>query len=122
MMYRMFSLASLALALFVAAPALTARAADPIAPLAADAHTQDGKVVSIAGDKLVVADKDGKESTYALAADAKVTCDGTVSKASDLKPGMKIRVTMNKDEKAAVSRIEALDKNAAFEKPVLDPK
>jgi len=114
MMYRMFSLVALALALFVAAPALTAQAAD--------AGTQDGKVVSITGDKLVVADKDGKESTYTLAATAKVTCDGTAGKATDLKPGMKIRVTMSKDEKASVSHIEALDKNADFAKPVIDPK
>lgn len=108
MMYRMFPLAALALALFVGGPALAAKAADEA--------THDGKVVSVTGDTMVMTDKDGKEHTHTVAADAKVTCDGKECKIKELKPGMKIRVTTKKDDKKAATRIEALDKNEDFEK------
>ena len=39
--------------------------------------TFDGKVVSMTGNKLVVANKEGKECSHTLATDAKLTRDGT---------------------------------------------
>ena len=39
--------------------------------------TFDGKVVSMTGDKLVVANKEGKQCSHTLAKDAKLTRDGT---------------------------------------------
>jgi len=110
MIYRMLPLAALALALVIGAPALAAKAADEI--------THDGKVVSIDGDKMVMADKAGKEHTHTLAADAKVTCDTKECKLKELKPGMKIRVTTTKDDKKVAIKVEALDKNEEFAKPV----
>ena len=75
----------------------------------------DGKVVSVTGDKLVMTNSQGsEEQTCTLNADVKVTCDGTVCKSSDLKPGMKIRVTLESDEPHAATRVEALDKNPEF--------
>jgi hypothetical protein len=109
MMYRVFSMAALALALCVCAPAL-ASAKD------AGVSTHDGKVVSTSGDDLVMTGKDGKEHTHTLTADAKVTCDGKVCKLKDLKAGMRIRVTTNNDDKKAVTKIEAIDKSDDFEK------
>lgn len=79
------------------------------------ANTHEGKVVSIAGNKLVMSDRqDGPEHSHILAADANVTCDGKACKASDLKTGMTIRVTTRKLDKNVAIRIDAIDKNADF--------
>jgi hypothetical protein len=110
MMYRLLSLAALVGAILVAAPALAAKPD-------AEKTTHLGKVVSIADDKLVMTGKDGKEHEHALNSDVKTWCDGKVCKNEDIKTGMKIRVTTTmKDDKATVTKIEALDKNEEFEK------
>lgn len=109
MMYRMLPLAALAMALFMSSPSR--------ADQAADTSTHEGKVVSMAGDKLVMTGKDGAEHSHVLTASAKLTCDGKICKSEDVKAGMKIRVTTTKkDDKQTVTRIEALDKNTSFEK------
>jgi hypothetical protein len=109
MMFRMLlPLASLAVALFVSAPALANKDAID--------KTHDGKVVSVIGDKLVMTGKDGKEHTHTLLLDGKVTCDGNSCKLEDLKPGMRIRVTTKEGDMQTVTRIEALDKREEFEK------
>lgn len=76
----------------------------------------EGTIVSLDGDTLTIADKEGKELRHPLAENVKFTCDGKVCTAADLKPGMKIRVTTNDKEPHGVIRIEALDKNADFAK------
>ena len=76
----------------------------------------DGTMVSVIGDKLTMSNKEAKEHSHALAANVKVTCDGKVCMAADLKAGMRIRVTTDAALPHAANRIEALDKNAAFEK------
>lgn len=78
------------------------------------ANTHDGKVVSITSSKLVMTDKDGKEHSHTLSAHTKVCCDGEDCKISDLKAGMRIRVTTHRDDKSAVVAIEALDKDGEF--------
>ena len=78
--------------------------------------TFDGKVVSMTGDKLVMSNKEGKECSHTLAKDAKLTRDGTVCKAADLKAGNKIRVTTKKDDRSVATGIESLDKHAEFAK------
>jgi hypothetical protein len=81
--------------------------------------SHDGKVVSITGNKLVMSGMEGKgEQTCTLSADTRVTCDGTLCKPSDLKTGMRIRVTFESADAHAATRIEALDKNPDFEKGV----
>jgi uncharacterized protein YdeI (BOF family) len=75
----------------------------------------DGKVVSIKGNKLVMTVVGDEEHTCTLSGDVKVTCDGKVCKASDLKPGMRIRVTSQAGNLRLASQIEALDKNLDFE-------
>ncbi len=81
--------------------------------------SHDGKVVSITGTKLVMSGMEGKgEQTCTLSADTRVTCDGTLCKAADLKPGMRIRVTSEGADAHVATRIEALDKNPDFEKGV----
>ncbi len=109
MNYRMFSMAALAVTMFVSSPAWAAKDAKE----ARDVR-HDGKFVSFSGDQLVMAHKNGKEHSHTLAADAKVTCDGSVCKAADLKAGMKIRVTTKKDDKKVATQVEALDKNTLF--------
>jgi hypothetical protein len=81
----------------------------------AASNRQDGKFVSISGKKLVMTGADGSdERTCNLAVDAKVTCDGKVCKAADLKPGMRIRVTTDREAPSDATQVEALDKNAEF--------
>lgn len=80
-------------------------------------NTHDGKVVSITGNQLVMTNMEGMgEHACTLTADAAVTCDGKICKASDLKAGMKVRVTSQNGDKHTATRIEALDKNPDFEK------
>jgi len=79
-------------------------------------HTFDGKVVSMTGDKLVVANKEGKECSHTLAKDAKLRRDGTLCKAADLKAGNKIRVTTKTDDRNVATVIESLDKHTEFAK------
>jgi hypothetical protein len=97
------SLAALAVGLFVSLPV---QADDRNA----DTHT--GKVVSAAGNKLIMTDKDGKnEHTHTLGLNVKVSLDGKDAKLDDLKPGMMVRVTTTKEgEKKHVTRIEASTK------------
>lgn len=77
-------------------------------------NTFDGRIVSLNGDKLVMSNKEGKEYSKTLADDAKLTCDGTVCKAEDLKAGHKIRVTTKADDRSVATGIESLNKNADF--------
>ena len=93
------------------------------APQGAATHKQehcsstfDGKIVSITGDKLVMANKDGKECSHTLATDAKITSDGTACKASHLLAGSKVRVTTKNIDRDVVICIEALDKHTEFAK------
>lgn len=108
MMYRMFPLAAFVLATFLGTAALA------VADEEKTTHT--GKVVSIAEDKLVMSDKDDKEHSHALTTEVKMTCDTKDCKFEEIKAGMRIRVTTKTDTKKTVTKIEALDKNAEFEK------
>lgn len=76
---------------------------------------RDGQLVSVTDKQLVMTDKESKkEQTCKFAADVKITCDGKVCKAADLKPGMKVRVTSESNEPHAATRIEAIEKNPEF--------
>ena len=68
------------------------------------------------GDELKMMDKEGNEHRHTVAANVIVTCDGKACKATDLKPGMKIRVTTESADPYMVTRIEALDQRDEFEK------
>ena len=79
------------------------------------ANTHDGKVVSITSSKLMMSSKgDDKEHSHSISADTKVTCDGKVCKTSDLKVGMRIRVTTKKSDEGVAIGIEAIDKDGEF--------
>lgn len=78
------------------------------------ANTHDGKVVSITSSKLVMTNKDGKEHSHSVSAQTTVTCDGKACKTSDLKAGLKIRVTTKKTDENVAVGIEAIDKNSEF--------
>ncbi|MCY2967749.1 MAG: hypothetical protein NT069_29650 [Planctomycetota bacterium] len=109
MLNRMFSFAILSLALLAAGPAVAAKDAKE-----ADEPLHDGKVVSVSGHDLVMTNKDGKEHTHTLTKEAKVTCDAKACKLSDLKAGLKIRVTTKNGDKKTATHVEALDKDAMF--------
>ena len=74
----------------------------------------ESKFVSIAGSRLEVENEQHKKTSYALATDAVMTCDGKVSKEDSLKAGKKIRVTTQKGNPNMVTGIEWLNKNASF--------
>jgi hypothetical protein len=71
------------------------------------AKTHDGKVVSVAGDKLTTTCSEGKQHCHTMAKDAKVTCDGKDAKAADLKAGTDVRVTTQKDNKTVATAVES---------------
>ena len=98
-MYRTLALvlAVTALVCFVAAPALAAQKDE----------TAEGTFVKVEGKTLTIKDKDNKEHSCELAADAKVSCDGKECKVSDLKAGYKVKVTIA-DKKA--TKVEASTK------------
>jgi hypothetical protein len=73
--------------------------------VAAD-HEHEGTVVSASENKLTMTDKDGKEHSHDVGADARVTIDGKDGKLTDLRKGDKIKVTMGEDKKK-VTKIEA---------------
>jgi hypothetical protein len=75
---------------------------------------RDGKVISLTGTQLVMSCDDGQEHSQTLTTDAKLTLDGKVCKASDLKAGTRIRVTTLSTDKGACCRIEGLDVNQDF--------
>jgi hypothetical protein len=106
MVYRVLPLflVALALAVFIGAPVL---AEDKDKDDANKANTHEGKVVSVEGNKLIMVDKEGKnEHTHQVADDAQITCDGKKCSLEDLKKGMRVRVTTDKEKKVA-TRIEA---------------
>lgn len=97
---------------FFAALALTAFTSSPSWAVADDkGDSHEGLVVSAAGGKLTMTDKDGKnEHSHEVAADAKVSCDGKECKLEDLKKGTSVKVT-TKGKKAI--KIEASTKKKA---------
>jgi hypothetical protein len=74
----------------------------------------EGKFVSIAGSRLVVESDHDAKTTYALASDALLTCDGKIGKEETLKAGRRIRVTTQKGNSNMVTGIEWLNKNTSF--------
>ena len=67
----------------------------------------DGKVVSVAGDQLTTTCDQGNQHCHTVAKDAKVTCDGKESKATDLKAGTCVRVTEKKGDKSIATAIDS---------------
>lgn len=67
----------------------------------------NGTVVGVVGDKLTTTGREGKQQSHTVAKDAKVTCDGSVSKAADLKPGTPVRVTLHKDDATIATAVES---------------
>ncbi|MBC7851890.1 MAG: hypothetical protein IAF94_00495 [Pirellulaceae bacterium] len=83
------------LAAFVAVAALAVLTSVSLAEkddAAGDTHS--GVVVSAGEGKLTMTDKDGKEHSHDITADAKISCDGKECKLEDLKKGTSIKVTM----------------------------
>jgi hypothetical protein len=78
------------------------------------ANTHDGKFVGLVDNKLVMSDAKGKQHSHKLADDATLTCDGLECNATNLKAGMKIRVTTGPDDNSVVTHVCAIDKDSDF--------
>ena len=74
----------------------------------------EGNFVSLAGTRLVVESDQGAKTTYALAPDALLTCDGKIGNEETLEAGRRIRVTTQKDNSNMVTGIEWLNNNSNF--------
>ena len=83
---------------------------------AACANTHEGKVTSVAGNKIHSTCEEGKAHSHTVSADAKVTCDGATCKTEDLKPGAKIRVTTKPEDKHTATKVESIQKHTEFAK------
>ena len=95
----------LSLILAVFAVAMLALAPFAIAAEKADkADTVDGTFVKAADNKITIKDSDKKEHTYTLAKECKMTCDNKACTIDDLKEGMKVKLTLDKD---TVTKLEA---------------
>jgi hypothetical protein len=72
-----------------------------------DAKSHEGMVVSAADGKLVMTGADGKEHSHKVAATVPVTVNGKPAKLDDLKKGMQIKVTTDKE--GAVLAVATVD-------------
>jgi hypothetical protein len=95
----------------VVALALVAMVFFVSASYAAD-KTIEGTAVKAGAGKLTMADKAGKEVTFEVAPDAKITLDGKACKLEDLKAETPLTVTAKTDDagKTLASIIEAKSK------------
>jgi hypothetical protein len=78
-------------------------------------NTFEGEVVSMTGNRLVTTNSAGKEFSHTLASDARLSCDGAACTPADLKPGTRIRVTTQKDDRNVVTGIEILDDDSELD-------
>lgn len=72
----------------------------------------EGQLIKISGNMLMMTSKGGKEHSLRLMEDARLTLEGKVFRAAELKTGMIIRVTTLPPDHGRVSRIEVLDQIA----------
>src|SRR5262249_2590760 len=103
-MNRVCSLLLLAVALVVFAGAPLAAADEKKDK---DKNTHTGTFVSAKGKEFTMKDKEGKEHTHTLAADAKCyDADGKPCKLSHFKAGERIRVTTKEGDKTVAVKVE----------------
>ena len=86
----------------------------PIFPKKCASKLFEGKIVSMTGDKLVMISQAGTKYSHTLTKDSKLTCDGQVCQAKDLKAGRRIRVITQQDNRNVVTGIDSLNKNTEF--------
>ena len=79
---------------------------DAVASNEQRSRTHVGKVVRATDDTLVTTNQAGKEFTRTLSADAKVTSEGKARNASDLKPGMAVRITSKPGDKSVAIGVD----------------
>ena len=74
----------------------------------------DGTVVSVSGDRLVMASPESKEYSFRIATDAYMCCDGVTCPAEELKIGSRVRITTKADDINVASKIESLVNQTDF--------
>lgn len=74
----------------------------------------EGRFISITGSRLEMESDNDRKSSYALASDALLTCDGTRSKQASLKAGRRIRITTQKGSPNLVTGIEWLNNSTSL--------
>jgi len=71
------------------------------------ATTMDGKFIKVVGDHLTFTNAKGQEHSFAVSKDVKVTSEGKEIKASELKAGSTIRMTMCEDDDKKILAIDS---------------
>jgi hypothetical protein len=76
-------------------------------PAIEHAH-HDGAVVSAEAGTLTILEDSGQQHSHAIDSDVAITVNGKTGQLTDLKKGMRVRVTLDKDGKAmAVTTVDA---------------
>lgn len=104
MLFRIFTLATLALAPWAMG-----------ATVNADDYYQDGKLVSTSDNKLTITCAENKEHVFTVSPTIKVKRDGRSCKYVELTPGTRVRVFTRHDDKQQAIAIEAIEKLNAFD-------
>ena len=74
----------------------------------------DGTVVSVSGDRLVMASLESKEYSFRVATDAFVCCDGVTCPVEQLPIGSRVRITTKADDINVATKIESLVNEVDF--------
>jgi hypothetical protein len=77
----------------------------------------EGRFVSIAGSSIVVEDEQNTRTSYALAPDALLMCDGKIGNEETLELGRRIRITTQKGNPNLVTAVEWLHTLSSFPAP-----
>ena len=76
---------------------------------------QDGTILNITRNELVLKDATGKEHKYAVTEKTQLSLDGKACQLEDLKSGLKARVMTKTNAKSTAISIDAINKNQLFE-------
>ncbi len=82
----------------------------------APSDIHDGKIIGMTDDKLTTTCGAGKQHCYTVAADAKVTCDGKAAGTAELKAGMQVKVTTDKNDGNVATHVDCCKQTPAAAK------
>ncbi len=75
---------------------------------------QEGVVVSLDGDTIVIRNQSGNDVPHTIAVGATFTSDGEPCEIGDIQPGKRIRLIVHKQDRRIVFRAEYLNHNTEF--------
>jgi hypothetical protein len=67
----------------------------------------NGTVVRIDGNQLTTTSQDGRTYCHTMAPDVRITCDWKESLVGAISPGMNVRITTKRDDRATAVSVES---------------